>query len=161
MSRPTGVETRTTQARSRRARQSSSSLGRRSTSAVRQAQELGEDSADVTTQPLLLAARAAAIYLGITERHLRAATAAGHVACVRLRGRGSGARDAIRWRRTDLDEWVEAGARPASEGAAGNVAGRRSPAVRASARRAVRRAAPATAGVLSARAAVQEVADSQ
>lgn len=57
---------------------------------------------------VLLDARDAASYLGISVRHLRAATAAHQVACVRLRGRGTGARDSVRWRRADLDAWVDA-----------------------------------------------------
>jgi hypothetical protein len=54
----------------------------------------------------LLDARAAAEHLGISVAMLRSATAAGEIAHVRLRCRGSGARNAVRWLVADLDGWV-------------------------------------------------------
>lgn len=67
-------------------------------------------SRDVAGEPSLgsplLDARAAAAHLGVSVAMLRAATAAGEVSHVRLQGRGSGARNAVRWLVADLDEWV-------------------------------------------------------
>ena len=54
----------------------------------------------------LLDARAAAAHLGVSVAMLRAATAAGEIAHVRLRARGTGARNAVRWLAEDLDAWV-------------------------------------------------------
>ena len=62
----------------------------------------------------LLDARAAAAHVGVSVAMLRAATAAGEVAHVRLRSRGSGARDAVRWLVEDLDAWVLAHRVPAT-----------------------------------------------
>ncbi len=62
----------------------------------------------------LLDARAAADHLGVSVAMLRSATAAGEIAHVRLRCRGSGARDAVRWLVDDLDAWVLAHRVPAA-----------------------------------------------
>lgn len=56
--------------------------------------------------PLLLDAAASAAHLGISIATLRKATANGEIAHVRLRARGSGARDGVRWLQEDLDTWV-------------------------------------------------------
>jgi hypothetical protein len=66
-------------------------------------------------EPLLLDARRAAAVLSVKVSWLRAATASGQIACVRLRGRGTGARDGIRWLREDLKAWQEAHHVPAVE----------------------------------------------
>ena len=54
----------------------------------------------------LLDARSAAARVGVSVDTLRAATATGEVAHVRLRGRGTGKRDAVRWLPDDLDAWI-------------------------------------------------------
>ncbi len=105
---------------------------------------------------VLLDARAAAGVLGISVTMLRTATAAGEIAHVRLRGRGDGARDAVRWLRTDLDAWVEehrVPAQPFTPPAPRRRAGRRAA---TPARPAVPR--PRHGGpLLSARAVLREV----
>ncbi|WP_421740721.1 helix-turn-helix domain-containing protein [Cellulomonas sp.] len=56
--------------------------------------------------PLLLDAAEAAAHLGVSIATLRKATANGEIAHVRLRARGSGTRDAVRWLHEDLETWV-------------------------------------------------------
>ncbi len=73
----------------------------------------------------LLEARAAAAHVGVSVAMLRAATAAGEVAHVRLRSRGSGAREAVRWLVEDLDAWVLAHRVPATPRASAAVVERR------------------------------------
>lgn len=106
-----------------------------------------------TPATLLMDAREAAGYLGISVRHLRAATTARHVACIRLRGRGSGARDPVRWRLSDLDAWVAASTQDVAQPI---PSGTRGPARAAHPRRKVREE-PGSAGVLSAKAALRAV----
>lgn len=57
--------------------------------------------------PVLLDAAQAAAYLGVSRQFLRQASLAGEVAYVDLRGRGTGARNLMRWRIADLDAWIE------------------------------------------------------
>lgn len=80
---------------------------------------VGRDEPRPTTP--LLDARAAAEHLGVSVAMLRAATAAGEIAHVRLRARGTGARNAVRWLAEDLDAWVLTH-RVAAEPAGGAVA---------------------------------------
>lgn len=106
----------------------------------------------------LLDARAAAAHLGVSVATLRAATSAGEVAHVRLQGRGSGVRDAVRWLVEDLDEWVLAHRVPAATSDATAATGRfpppDRPTVPAVSPRAVGRRGR-TAPLLSARATLR------
>ncbi|CAL8978705.1 hypothetical protein CELL_02939 [Cellulomonas sp. T2.31MG-18] len=65
----------------------------------------------------LLDARSAAARVGVSVDTLRAATATGQVAHVRLRARGTGKRDAVRWLPQDLDAWIGSHRIPASRSA--------------------------------------------
>lgn len=65
----------------------------------------------------LLDARSAAARVGVSVDTLRAATATGEVAHVRLRARGTGKRDAVRWLADDLDAWIGAHRVPATRSA--------------------------------------------
>ena len=66
----------------------------------------------------LLDARSAAARVGVSVDTLRAATATGEVAHVRLRGRGTGKRDAVRWLPDDLDAWIGSHRVPATRSTA-------------------------------------------
>lgn len=63
---------------------------------------------------VLLDAAQAAAYLGVSRQFLRQASLAGEVAYVDLRGRGEGARNLMRWRRQDLEAWIERSLVPAT-----------------------------------------------
>lgn len=65
----------------------------------------------------LLDARSAAARVGVSVDTLRAATATGQVAHVRLRARGTGKRDAVRWLPDDLDAWIGSHRVPATRSA--------------------------------------------
>lgn len=66
----------------------------------------------------LLDARSAAARVGVSVDTLRAATATGEVAHVRLRARGTGKRDAVRWLPDDLDAWIGSHRVPATRSTA-------------------------------------------
>lgn len=63
---------------------------------------------------VLLDAAQAAAYLGVSRQFLRQASLSGEVAYVDLRGRGTGARNLMRWRIADLDAWIERSLVPAT-----------------------------------------------
>ncbi|OZB81840.1 MAG: hypothetical protein B7X41_16555 [Microbacterium sp. 14-71-5] len=70
-----------------------------------------------TAAGALLDARSAAARVGVSVDTLRAATATGEVAHVRLRASGTGKRDAVRWLPDDLDAWIRSHRVPATRSA--------------------------------------------
>lgn len=60
-----------------------------------------------TPTGLLLDVEEAAVYVGLPAETLRTWAARGHMPVVRLKGDGTGRRPMLRFRKTDLDQWVE------------------------------------------------------
>lgn len=103
----------------------------------------------------LLDARSAAARVGVSVDTLRAATATGEVAHVRLRARGTGKRDAVRWLPDDLDAWIGSHRVPATRPTAAPRSSGHAPASPAPVARGSRsRGRPAP--LLSARAVLRE-----
>lgn len=114
-----------------------------------------------TPEPSLMDVESAAAYMAVSRKFLREASLNGEVAYVELRGRGAGARDLMRWRREDLDDWA-ARCRVAanSAGAVLNTKTPAKPTKHATAPVALRKASSAAKGgpVLSARDAIRKKA---